>query len=191
MRVLAVLVLTGCLQQTVYVGPRVDDSGDVAIELGASLGFSAPVTRRGAIVASVDTTQAARISDTRDDGAIARGAPPAEAPPRGEIRGVLEWVQRPRGWRYSDDVERLAGIGWRAGIYGGAQILDDDDATKRGIVGATATISPWVWGLERAMPQQYFALGVQLGVEAITGRDGEQRYAARAALACEMQLWPR
>jgi hypothetical protein len=185
MKYVVLLLLTGCWQMTVYVGPRVDSTGDVGAELGVSMGASQPASRRGAVSASVDATM--RLDHAQTTGDVARRTTPIEAPPRGTIRGVLEWSQHPVA--DAEDFTRAPGIGWRAGVYGGVEshgVPNEPPADMIPLVGASLAISPWVWGLDDQRNTQYIGFGVQFGVEALA--DG--RYAARAAVVIEGQYLP-
>ncbi len=55
MRLLALLVLCGC-QMTVYTGPRVDSSGQLAWEAGASFGAAASGPNHRAVAISLDSS---------------------------------------------------------------------------------------------------------------------------------------
>lgn len=172
---LAPLALAGCWQQTFYVGPRLDASGVVAWEVGASIGASAPVAT-GAVTASLDSSG---LYGARPEPApaVARKASMMTGPgaPTAVIRGMLEWGE----WS--------PWFAWRAGVYGGAAFDNQQRAT--GVIGCQATLSPLVWwGLDDAASNQHAALGLQIGTEAIPG---DQMFVVRAALAIELQFLPK
>jgi hypothetical protein len=185
----AAVTLTGCWQMTIYVGPRVDSTGAVSVELGASLGM-AVATPRGGGALSLDTSMPIPQPALRCPAggcAIARsstGGGDDAAASRAEIRGVLEWIGRPPA---SDrEFLRAPGLGWRAGISGGLDVRAD--GRSFGSIGGLATISPWIWGFDGATSKQFIAFGMQLGAE-MTPEDG--RFVGRAALACDLHFFPR
>jgi len=178
--------LAGCWQMTVYVGPRMDADGVVGLEVGASMGGAAPVGR-SAITTSIDSSgvypdkHRARAAAARL--AMEEQQPVAKQQLNGMIRGVVEWTESPVG---SDRFVRTSGLGWRAGVYGGVAVQEDQ--SLRPLVGVQAALSPLVWGLDDAWSKQFIALGVQLGTEAVPGAD---IFVMRAALTCDMQFLPR
>jgi len=170
---LAAVALAGCWQQTIYAGPRLDGSGIVAWEVGASFGASIPVVT-DTVTASVDSSA---LHAARPARAVARKTSMTTEPgaPRGMVRYLVEWGD----WS--------PGFAWRAGMYGGAAF--DDQQRAVGVIGCQAALSPLLWwATNDAASRQHAALGLQLGTEAIPA---EQLFVVRAALAVELQFLPK
>ena len=180
MRLFVLVLLSGC-HLTVYAGPRLNSTGDVIFEFGASTGAAVKATSRGAVTASADVTiqfdQAASKPEV-----IARSTRPPSIPQysRGTMRGVLAWSNR--SLAHSDYAVRSTGLGWSLGVYGGADTRHDDVNVP--LVGVIASVLPFDGGAIK--DGMSFALGIGVQVAAESLADGNS--AVRGALTYDMQF---
>jgi hypothetical protein len=186
MKLLALLVLAGCYQMTLYTGPRVDSSGNTSWELGASFGGARP-TRSGAVALSFEGS--APVSDPTKECpasgcAVARSTASTPSESRVAVHGLLEWISGPL--LPPRDLQRTSRLPWRAGVYAGFDRRMD--GANLGSIGGMAAVSPLILYAHTRNDRRSLALGLQVATD-VTPGDG--RVVGHAAIACDMHFLPR